>query len=227
VRTRCGPLSFPDPEEVSMTLGDPYVGLEGLKDYLKIPENKINDDDALMDAITSASGEIERTCNRQFNRAETATARRYAPSRSGTKVKVDDFYTTDDLVVEVDVNGDGTWTVVEETSYEVYPANGVSRGQTGWPYYEIHLIDVWAPVRRIDRVTFRPTVRVTAKWGWEEVPAPIRQACTIMAAETFQLKDAPFGVAGSDQFGNVLRVRDNRIAAGKLARYVRDRIPVG
>jgi hypothetical protein len=48
-----------------------------------------------------------------------------------------------------------------------------------------------------------------------------------MAAETFQLKDAPLGVAGMDAFGSALRVRDNAMAASKLAPYVRDRFLVG
>ena len=68
---------------------------------------------------------------------------------------------------------------------------------------------------------------MTAKWGWEAVPEAVRQATVIIAAETFQLKDAPFGTAGMDQFGNIYHVRDNRIAAGKLARYCRRRIPAG
>lgn len=206
-----------------MALGEPYVELERLKDYLKFKPDKIENDDNLVDAIASASGEIEKHCNRQFNKSDTATARVFEPS-SRTEVKVDDFWTTDGLVVEVDTNGDGTFsTVVPSSDYELYPANNVVDGQIGWPFYEIHFVDDVLPVysRR------KNTVRVTAKWGWAVVPEAVRQACVIIAAETFQLKDAPFGTAGMDQFGNIYHVRDNRIAAGKLARYCRRRIPVG
>lgn len=210
-----------------MALGDPYIELEDLKDYLKIPLDKLSLDDALDDALRSASEEIERHCNRQFNQVTSVSARRYQPSKCGTKVLVDDFYSTTGLVVEYDNTGLGDWvTLTLDTDYEVRPLNGVVDGQSGWPYYEILFFE-GVPVHKIDRRNYKSSVRVTAKWGWTAVPRPVSQACRIIAAETFQLKDAPFGVAGSDQFGNVLRVRDNRIAAGKLARYVRNRIPGG
>lgn len=206
-----------------MALGDPYVELEDLKAYLKIKPEKIEQDDNIQDAINSASGEIEKHCNRQFQRAETATARVYEPDDAYT-VSVDDFWSTTGLVVEVDTNGDGSFsTVVPASDYEVYPRNGVVDGQVGWPYYEINFVGDSLPIyhRR------KGIVRVTAKWGWQNVPEAVRQAAVIIAAETFQLKDAPFGTAGMDQFGNIYHVRDNRIAAGKLARYCRRRIPAG
>jgi hypothetical protein len=206
-----------------MALGDPYIELGRLKDYLKIKPDKIEQDDNLIDAIASASGEIEKHCNRQFNNADVAVARIYEPDDNCT-VSVDDFWTTDGLIVEVDTNGDGTFsTVVPASDYEVYPRNGVVDGQIGWPYYEIGFVSDTLPtyVRR------KGIVRVTAKWGWPTVPEAVRQAAVIIAAETFQLKDAPFGTAGMDQFGNIYHVRDNRIAAGKLARYCRNRIPAG
>lgn len=206
-----------------MALGDPYVELARLKDYLKFKPEKIEQDENLLDAINSASGEIEKHCNRQFQRTETASARVFAPA-SRTRCPVDDFWSTAGLVVEVDTNGDGTFsTVVPSSDYELYPNSGVVDGQTGWPFYEINLVAGYFPVH----LRRKGIVRVTAKWGWSAVPEAVRQAAVIIAAETFQLKDAPFGTAGMDQFGNIYHVRDNRIAAGKLARYCRRRIPVG
>lgn len=210
-----------------MALGDTYIDLADLKGYLKIALTKIELDDALLDALQSSSQEIERQTNRQFNMTDTASARKYAPNRRGDKVLVDDFYTTVGLVVEYDSTGNGDWVELTlDTDYELKPTNGIQDGQPGWPFCEIVIYQP-IPVFRVNRRDNRASVRVTAKWGWAAVPKPVRQACLIIAAETFQLKDAPFGVAGSDQFGNVLRVRDNRIAAGKIARYVRNRIPVG
>lgn len=204
-----------------MALGDHYVELDDLKGYLKIKLDKIEQDDNILWAIGSASGEIEKHCNRQFNRTESASARVYEPDDAYT-VSVDDFWSTTGLIVEVDTLGDGSFsTVVPSSDYEVYPRNGVVDGQIGWPYYELQFVEPLPATRR------KGIVRVTAKWGWSEVPEPVRQAAVIIAAETFQLKDAPFGTAGMDQFGNIYHVRDNRIAAGKLARYCRRRIPAG
>ena len=53
-----------------MALGASYIELPDLKEYLKIRDNKISNDQALTDAISSASREIERICNRQFNVAD-------------------------------------------------------------------------------------------------------------------------------------------------------------
>jgi hypothetical protein len=205
-----------------MALGDPYVELARLKDYLKFKPDKIEQDENIQDAINAASGEIEKHCNRQFNRTESASARIFEPDDEYT-VSVDDFWSTTGLVVEVDTDDDGTFsTVVPASDYEVYPRNGVVDGQIGWPYYELQFVNRLPVYNRRKGI-----VRVTAKWGWSEVPEAVRQATVIIAAETFQLKDAPFGTAGMDQFGNIYHVRDNRIAAGKLARYCRRRIPAG
>lgn len=200
-------------------LGEPYATLGDLKDYLKIPTTKTAFDVLLEDALDSSSREIERACNRQFNSQEQGSSAGMASQRTyypftATLAYVDDFYTMDDLVVE----SDGVvWDAVD---YEVLPFNGVVDGQEGWPFWKIH-------VAQARRFNVDLTVKVTALWGWEVVPTPIRQACLIMAAETFQMKDAPFGVAGMDIWGTPLRVRDNRIAAGKIARYVRNKVQVG
>src|SRR5687768_1566578 len=129
-----------------MALGDPYVELADLKEYLKIKAEKVEQDGNIQDAINSASGEIEKHCNRQFNREETASARVYEPDDAWT-VSVDDFWSTTGLVVEVDTAGDGSFsTVVPASDYEVYPRNGVVDGQPGWPYYEIQFVVDSLPV---------------------------------------------------------------------------------
>lgn len=211
-----------------MAIGDPYATLAEVKDYLKVPVTKTSLDEALTDALASATAEIERHCDRQFNKAASATARVFEPV-DVRLTRVDDFWTTTGLVVETDPGGAGSFTTAFTSGdYELFPLNGVVNGQIGWPYSEIKAVAglyfpkyVTQPYRRVG------VVRVTAQWGWAAVPAPVKQACLIMAAETFKLKDAPFGVAGSDQFGTILRVHDNRMAASKLARYCRTRVQVG
>lgn len=196
-----------------MALGDPYITLAELRAYMGITVD--GDDAELEDAIASVSREIERHCGRQFNRADAATPRTYRPTTSGWS-HVDDFWTTDGLVVEVDSSGRGDWVTVDDV--EVEPHGGVVDGQEGWPYYKIATALPW--------LGRRATLRVTAKWGWESVPAPVKQAAKILAAETVTLRTAPLGVAGVDDYG-VVRVRDSRMAAGKLAKYVKHRILVG
>lgn len=201
-----------------MAIGDPYVGLDELKDYLKMT-GKDQYDDALLDALTSVTSEIDAKCNRQFNKTTTATMRSYYPDAHNL-AKVDDFHTTTDLVVTL-----SGVDLTEGVDFELRPLNGIVGGKPGWPFWKIHLLGG----RRYPLNCFQTgaPLKVTAQWGWSAVPAPIKQACLIMAAETFQLKDAPLGVAGMDAFGSALRVRDSAVARNKLAPYVRDLYLVG
>ncbi|MGW0682870.1 head-tail connector protein [Streptomyces sp. NPDC002754] len=209
-----------------MALGDLYLELAEIKDYLHIKSAKLDNDETLTDAITSASREIERICNRQFNKVDTASPRLYAATtQRGNRLLVDDFYTLDDLVVEHDPTGLGDWVAIPDTHYEVSPFNGVVDGLPGWPYWVIH-IDFWPTFCTGRRARFR----VTAKWGWESVPADVRQACMMLAADTFQMKDSPYGVM-SDQYGVTLRPSGPVSGLGtqarlKLSRYTRTRLLV-
>lgn len=209
-----------------MSLGDPYITPEEMKSYLvgQANANLTGQNDTIEDAVLSASREIESHCARQFNRADSATAREYEPDGRNWSY-VDDFHTTTGLVVKLDSNGDGTFaTTLDSSQYELSPANGIVDGMNGWPYYQIRLLGgLTFPCNYGGRSR---TLQVTASWGWAAVPQPVRAACRIIAAETWKLKDAPFGVLGLDEFG-VVRVRQNKMAASKLAPYSKTRLLIG
>lgn len=216
-----------------MALGDSYLDLDALKEYLGIKLGKIDNDGNLAAAIDSTSREIERICNRQFNRAEVATPRIFAPSVArGRRIEVDDFYTTDDLLVEYDETGLGDWVEIASDYYELYPYNGVVSGLPGWPFTEVRVLPLFlarpfflpSPALSLRRARFR----VTAKWGWAAVPADIRQACMMLCGDTYQQKDSPYGVM-SDQYGVTLRPSGPTSGVGtqarlKLSRYTRNRL---
>jgi hypothetical protein len=192
-------------------LGDPYVTLEELKSYVQGEGTDAVDDDELESSLASVSAEIEDVCERQFNRAEIASARSFEPAAPGL-VFIDDFWTLADLVVTVD---GAVWTA---NRYKLWPSNGLLRGRP-WPYNRLEARDGYS------LPTCRESVTITARWGWAEVPAPIREACKIHTADTFGLRSARFGVAGFGQYGD-LRVRDNPMALAKLKRYMRNKIKV-
>jgi hypothetical protein len=198
-----------------------YVSLAQLKNYLGIPQDDTNDDEEMTSALASISREIEKCCHRQFNRSDVATSRVFYPNRCDL-VKVDDFWTTTDLVIAIDQDGDGvyetTWTAAD---YQPEPLNGIVDGETGWPFWKIGAIGRGFPTRNR-----RPAVQVTARWGWAAVPAPIIQAAKIAAVETFSLKDTKFGVGNANEYGPI-RVRQNPMCAAKWKPYVRDAILVG
>ncbi|MFT2016296.1 hypothetical protein ACMA1D_10700 [Streptomyces sp. 796.1] len=203
-----------------MALGDSYITLPELKAYLGNVFVDTSQDASLTGALNSASREIERYTRRQFNNAGAATARLYRPT-SPRRLIVDDFHTEVGFSLRVDSSDSGTFdTTWSGAEYQAEPLNGVRNGYAGWPYWRLSAVG-W----RTFPGGWRPSVEVTADWGWSSVPAPVKQACLILAAKNFQLKDSPLGVAGFGEFG-VVRVQDDRTAMGKLSPFCRDRIQV-
>lgn len=200
-----------------MALGDNYVTSAQLKGYLGQASGDTTDDTQITDALNSISREIEEYCQRQFNDAGSASARTFYPD-SYCLTEVPDFSTVTGLVVKTDLDNDGVFeTTWASTDVQAEPLDGIVDGQTGWPFWKLRTVGS----QRFPCVfhTSRAPLQVTARWGWTAVPAPVKQACLILASETFRLKGAPFGVANMDQFGPV-RVRDNPMAAKKLGPYV-------
>jgi hypothetical protein len=213
---------------------DPYVTLDELKAYLSITTSQW--DDQLSDALDSASREIEKYTNRQFNQDTVASPRIY-DAEGPRYCDVDDFWTADSLVVQTGATYEITW---DPTDYELFPRNGITDGQPGWAFNQLRTAPLgnhWFGITGYQRwsgpndignryLMGYHRVQVTAQWGWAAVPSPVKQACKIMAGATFQVKDAPFGVAGSDVWGTI-RVKDNLMAMSKLDRYVREPVLVG
>lgn len=179
-----------------MALGDPYVSLPELKNHAEIPDN--TSDPELLAVSTAVSRMIERWCGRQFNDAGAASARVYEPAPSGTYVRVDDFSTTTGLVVEDDSSLDGTYaTTITSTNYNLEPRNGVVDGQTGHPYRIVNLQNGYTFTYR----SARPTVQVTARWGWAVVPGDVKQACLLECARVFRRKFTPDGLLAESSPG--------------------------
>lgn len=205
-----------------MALGDSYASLLELKARIGLASGDTADDDALTNALAVASRGIESCTHRQFNDAGSATSRVY-PAESHRLVKPDDFSTTAGLVVETDTTGDGTYdTTWTSADYELRPLNGVVSGVSGWPYWRVRAVD--ASRLRFPRGD-RAAVRVTARWGWTAVPAPVKEATLILAEDVFKLKDSPFGAGGYGEYGRI-RARENPNVWLRIMPYVRDAVLV-
>lgn len=199
-----------------MAIGDNYITRDQVKGWMTIQGTEY--DTLIDDVVASISREIEDICHRQFNQETAATARVYDPV-DARMVVVDDFYTTTGLIVETDDDGDGVFeTTWDATDYELRPLNGVANGRTGYPYWQICVRQ--GSSKRFHQMR-SANVRVTASWGWSAVPSAVFQAAKLVAADTFQMKDSRLGIAGSDQFGTVVRVRENVVAKNKLKPYIR------
>ena len=180
--------------ELRMALGDP-------------PTRPAADQGLLEQACRAASAAVDRYCNRRFWRDPVATVRRFRPTDPTVAWLRADISGAAGLIVET---SDGlTWTPwAAGTDYELGPA-GVD--VTGQPYAFTHLQAVGGlrfPIPTATAVTPAP-LRVTARWGWSEVPPDVRMAAQIIAQRLYRRKDTPFGSEGFADFGAMRIVRSD------------------
>jgi hypothetical protein len=176
-----------------------YIGLAEFKDRLGIDDN--TDDSQATIAIQSVCGWINEYVGTSFTRiTETRT---FVP-RNLVKLDIDPLVSV--TSVNVDRDGDGTFeeSWVQGTDYQLrigpdsynLNATGILR-----PYRQLitiqsgRLFPFIYPFAHLDRV------QITGVWGWSQVPAPVTQAAFILAADIFKMKDAPFGIAGTSDYG--------------------------
>lgn len=176
-----------------------YANLAELKARLNITDDR--DDLVLTDALTSASRWIDGVCDQTFAVSTTATAQDFHAC-DYYHLDVPPIGSTTDLVVATDASGDGTFetTLVVGTDFQLLPVNAAAASPEAKPWTALRRLSgtwpvAWGYFNRRERV------RVTARWGWPAVPHNVKQACLELAAETFRLKDAPFGIAGVNDFG--------------------------
>lgn len=179
-----------------------YATLAELKAAVGIPSGDTGDDATLQPALDSASLQVDQFCDRTFTADAAPVARLYV-ARDPYRLDVDPISTTTGLVVATDENDDGTfetaWTI--GTDFRIEPINAAALGK---PWTRL----VSLGPRLWPRIQYHPGVSVTAKYGWTggAVPAPVKQATLIQAARLWKRKDAPFGVAGSVEFGSEMRL---------------------
>lgn len=175
-----------------------YVTRDELKAFVRIDDDL---DDAQLDlAIASASRAVDRCCRRQFGAAPGPRyyTAKLDPVLNRMAIEIDDLMTADALHVHVDPDGDETFPT-EVTSYTLRPRNGPADGR---PWTQI-------VIGRAASTTFPDVpdaVRVTGQFGWDAVPATVKEATSLQASRLIARRDAPFGVAGSPQTGSELRL---------------------
>lgn len=163
-----------------------YTTPEDLAEYLDVDSADVSADKLAL-AIAAASRTIDRWCDRQFGKVDTAEARTYDTWYDGERcvyvASIDDLMDTTGLVVEVD----GAAT----EDYTLEPRNAPQKGR---PYTRV-------VIRR------GSTVKATARWGWSPSwPDSITQATLLQASRYVQRGQAPFGVIGSPDTGGEVRL---------------------
>jgi hypothetical protein len=172
-----------------------YITEDDLKEYSRIGDEA--DDAQVALAITAASRAVDRHTNRQFGLVAAPELRRYKANPDYTNgywtVPVDDFQTTTGLVVEV---GDALDVV---TVYDLEPLNAAAEGE---PWTHVTFLES----SEVQPCGLRGELRVTARWGWTAVPPTVAEATLLQASRFLMRRNAPFGVAGSPDLGNEMRL---------------------
>jgi hypothetical protein len=177
------------------------ISAADLAAHLNIPDSQ--DDVWVNNAVNAMNRAVVRYCGRSFDVTTTASAsaREFVPT-THTLCKVDDFHTTTGLVVKIDNNDDGTFgdPLTISTDFWLEPTNGLEDG-IEVPYNRLVSSSwLWPMCNR------RPSVQVTAAWGWEAIPDEVFQGALIWAAKVFKRKDSPEGILGGFQDFNAVRV---------------------
>jgi len=194
-----------------------YCSIAELRDQMVDGKALLND--ALLErAINASSRAVDRYCGRRFWKDAQLVQRTFT-TRDRCSVLVDDIATRTGLVIETGTDGVNfpiTWAA---TDYLLEPRNAdaVAAGDTGAPYAFTEVVAIGG--RWFSTDARRPTLRVTAKWGWSAVPDEVKQAAIIKATAIFKRKDAPFGVAGFNDFGPVRITRADADVLDLLAPF--------
>jgi hypothetical protein len=198
-----------------MSVTNAYCTVEEVRNHLGDSISKL-DTGLIEKAVNAASRAIDGYCGRRFWQDPVAAARKYRPSRCDL-LNVNDISTTTGLIVEtttsINWSSPVTWTL--DTDFELGPDNADADGPS-YAWWRLTAVGG----KSFSRARFR-SVRITAKWGWSQVPGDVNEACVLRAASLFTRKDAPFGVAGFSEFGAVRITRKDPDVVDLLARYQR------
>jgi hypothetical protein len=184
-----------------MAIVNGYCTLAQLKAALRLTDAV--DDDLLELAIESASREIDGYCERFFY--STSATRVYAPINIYT-VTTDDIVSVTTLKTSSDgATFDTTWAT---SDYQLEPLNGITGGLVT-PYTRIRAVGNYL-MPSFSVGTFyelEASVQVVGVFGFSAIPTAIRQATVILAMRIFKRLDAPLGIAG---FGDMGQMRVGR-----------------
>lgn len=154
-------------------------------------------------AIMAASRMIDGYTGQRFWQDAGLIDRQYYPD-SPTCVFLDDgISTTSGLVVKLDLNDDGTFstTLTLNTDFIVAPINAAD-GYPIRPYTELRILSTGGQVFQRSW-SGRPSIQVTAKFGWPAVPDAIKEACLFQASTFLKSAGAPGGILQMTGFDGV------------------------
>jgi hypothetical protein len=172
-----------------------YATAAELKRRINVASSDTTDDTDLETIIERVSRAIDDYCRRRFHKDSAATTRYYTAERMD-RITVDDLVSVTTLYTDADGDRtyEDTWTA---TDFDLWPWNAAADNQ---PYERIE-------VTPDGDYRFPPGVakgvKVTAVFGWPDVPGPVEEACLAQSSRVWAKRNAPLGVVGASEFGPV------------------------
>lgn len=168
-----------------MAIVNGYCTLEEIKARLDITGTE--HDTVLEQMIEAASRQIDGWCGRAFT--DSDSNRRLTADAHDLLILPEDLFEI--TAIAVDYDGDGvyerTWDI---TDVDLQPYPG--------PY------QVLRPRNGYAFPTHCYAIQIIGLWGFgADVPPTIREACLLQVARLYKRKDAPFGVTGSAEHGQL------------------------
>ena len=184
-----------------MAIANGYATLAQIKSALRIPSNDATDDALLEMAVESASRLIDAYCGRNFIAGGTAPTVRYFNTEHPYVVQIDDARSITSVQTSTGLDGvyDTTWTIGTGGSGDAQPEPiNDYLGGIVWPFTRI---------RAIGDYTFptgaENTIKVTAVYGWPNIPVTVTQATILQSSRLFARLQSPLGIAGFGELGAV------------------------
>lgn len=185
-----------------MTISHGYCTLAELKTRISNISGTASDS-MLEGVIEAVSREIDNYCRRRFYSEEET---RYYTAEHSNLLMVEDIGTAlvgtaAAVTVQTDEDGDRTYEITwEADDFDLWPYNDT-------PHMELHLTPNGTYTFPVG---VAKGVKVTAHFGYVygtssgDAPRDVQEACLIQSFRIWKRKDAPFGVAGSAEMGQMI-----------------------
>lgn len=177
-----------------------YAELGEAREYVTRHSSTVDDSFIGLD-LTAASRAVDRATNRQFGLVDSAEERFYTPYFDRRRVRwvieFDDLMTTTGFDPQLqDADGNDLGAIDD---YVLEPRNAAAEGKP-WERMIVKPSSTYVPTGLVDQAAF------TGRWGWTEVPDPVKQATLLQTSRFTARRNAPFGIAGSPDEGSEMRL---------------------
>jgi hypothetical protein len=171
-------------------IANAYLELEEFKKTLELAGFSYADMD-IRTAIAAACRAVDEICDRRFYVDPDANQIRYFTPRRPSSVDIDDLIELTSMQVDTDGDGDVDETWVVGTDFVLEPRNAPLDNK---PWERIRLLH--ASSRLLPQ--YANSMKVTGRFGWAAVPAVVKSATSIIAAQVLRrMRELPFGAAGA------------------------------